>query len=193
MAGDRHLIECLVVNLVDNALHYNLDHGRVDILTATKAGAAVLSVSNTGAVVPASAVDRLLQPFQRIARERTGHGEGLGLGLSIVEAIATSHGGTLTLYPPPDGGLEVTVSFPAANLPAVNQSIIEAEPGENLPTRSTPSARRAIAPAQPSSPAMAPSPQTDHRRDPSARYPARSRSKRHSTPPVSPPSPFSPA
>jgi signal transduction histidine kinase len=117
MAGDPRLIECLVVNLVDNALRYNLDHGRVDILTTTKAGAAVLSVSNTGPVVPASAVDRLRQPFQRIGRERTGHGKGLGLGLSIVEAIATSHGGTLTLHPPPGGGLEVTVSFPAANLP----------------------------------------------------------------------------
>jgi signal transduction histidine kinase len=155
MAGDTRLIECLVVNLVDNALRYNLNHGQVDILTATKAGAAVLSVSNTGPVVPASAVDRLLQPFQRIGRERTGHGKGLGLGLSIVEAIATSHGGTLTLHPQPGGGLEVTVSFPAAKLPAVNQSIINTESGESLPTRSTPPARRAIEPAQPSSAASA--------------------------------------
>jgi signal transduction histidine kinase len=122
MAGDPRLIECLVVNLVDNALRYNLDHGRVDILTATQTGAAVLTVSNTGPVVPASAVDQLLQPFQRIGRERTGHGKGLGLGLSIVEAIATSHGGTLTLHPAPDGGLEVTVTFSATCLTTVSQT-----------------------------------------------------------------------
>ena len=114
MAGDPRLIECLVVNLLDNAVRYNLDHGRVDILTATKAGAAVLSVVNTGPVVPASAVDRLLKPFQHVGRERTGHGDGLGLGLSIAEAIAIAHGGTLKLNPPPGGGLEVTVSFSAA-------------------------------------------------------------------------------
>lgn len=131
MAGDPRLIECLVVNLVDNALRYNRGRGRVDILTATKAGAAVLSVSNTGPVVPASSLGRLLQPFQRIGRERTGHGEGLGLGLSIVEAIATSHDGTPTLHPMSDGGLEVTVSFPAGNLSAANQSGIETELGVN--------------------------------------------------------------
>jgi len=145
MAGDPRLIECLVVNLVDNALGYNLDHGRVDIMTATKAGAAVLSVSNTGPVVPASSLGRLLQPFQRIGRERTGHGEGLGL--SIVEAIATSHNGTLTLHPTPGGGLEATVSFPAGNLSAANQSIIKTEPDENLPARPAPTARRATEPA----------------------------------------------
>jgi signal transduction histidine kinase len=133
LAGDPGLIECLVVNLLDNAMRYNLHHGRIDIVTATKAGAAVLSVSNTGPVVPASTVDRLLQPFQRIGRERTGHGDGLGLGLSIVEAIATSHGATLTLHPLPDGGLEATVSFPAADLSAVSRSMIKTEPCENLP------------------------------------------------------------
>ena len=134
MAGDPRLIECLVVNLVDNALRYNLNHGggRVDILTATNAGAAVLSVSNTGPVVAALSLGRLLQPFQRIGRERTGHGEGLGLGLSIVEAIATSHDGTLTLHPTSGGGLEATVSFPADKLSATNQSTIKTEPGENL-------------------------------------------------------------
>jgi signal transduction histidine kinase len=148
MTGDRHLIECLVANLIDNALRYNLDHGSVDILTATNAGAAVLSVSNTGPVLPASAVDAMLQPFQRVGRERTGHGKGLGLGLSIVEAIATSHGGTLTLYPPIDGGLKATVTFPAPGLEAVNQSIIKTESGDSLPARSAPSATE---PAEPSS------------------------------------------
>jgi len=117
-------IKCLVANLVDNAQRYNLGHGPVDILTATKAGAAVLSVSNGGPILPASAVDRLPQPFQRIGAERTGHGEGLGLGLSVVEAVAASHGGTLTFYPPTDCGLKATVSLPARNLVAVNCFVV---------------------------------------------------------------------
>jgi signal transduction histidine kinase len=45
-------------------------------------------VINTGAVIPAAAIDRLLQPFQRLGSDRTGHEDGLGLGLSIVQASA---------------------------------------------------------------------------------------------------------
>jgi signal transduction histidine kinase len=131
MFGDPRLIECLIVNLVDNALHHNLVHGHVDILTTTKDGDAILSVSNTGPVVPAPTVDLLLQPFQRIGPERTEHGKGLGLGLSIVAAIATAHGGTLTLRPPPDGGLEVTVAFSAANMTVRDRSIVKTNTGEN--------------------------------------------------------------
>jgi len=73
---------------------------------------AVLSVSNTGPAVPAAAVDRLLRPFQRLGADRTGHAEGLGLGLSIVQAIAQAHGAALVVRPQPGGGLRVEVSFP---------------------------------------------------------------------------------
>jgi signal transduction histidine kinase len=47
----------------------------------------VLSVVNSGPLVSADDIDRLFQPFQRLASERNSH-DGLGLGLSIVEAIA---------------------------------------------------------------------------------------------------------
>ena len=48
-------------------------------------------MTNTGPAVPATAIDPLLQPFQRLGADRTGHGDGLGLGLSIVQAIAQAH------------------------------------------------------------------------------------------------------
>jgi signal transduction histidine kinase len=106
------LVERLVANLVDNALRHNVPDGRIAVATNTEAGHAVLSVTNTGPTVPAAAVDQLLQPFQRLAPERTTR-EGVGLGLSIVQAIATAHNATLTLRPQPKGGLHVEVSFPA--------------------------------------------------------------------------------
>jgi signal transduction histidine kinase len=111
--GDRSLIESLLANLVDNALRHNQPGGRVAISTTTSAGRALISVSNTGAVISSDQVDRLFQPFQRLGNERIRVGDGPGLGLTIVRAIATAHVATLTARPRPGGGLEIDVSFPA--------------------------------------------------------------------------------
>ena len=111
-SGDPRLAERLIANLADNALAHNVPGGHLKVITGTRNSRAVLSVINTGPVVPAAAVDRLLQPFQRLGTDRTSHGEGLGLGLSIVQAIAQAHGATLTIRPQPGGGLHAEVSFP---------------------------------------------------------------------------------
>ncbi|HWF22446.1 MAG TPA: ATP-binding protein [Acidimicrobiales bacterium] len=110
-SGDARLIERLVANLVDNALRHNLADGRIEVVTATSHGHAILTVSNDGPRVPSSEIDRLFEPFQRLGAERTGHHEGLGVGLSIVKAIAEVHGATVTTRPRAQGGLDITLSF----------------------------------------------------------------------------------
>jgi signal transduction histidine kinase len=112
MTGDPRLVERLVANLVDNGLAYNSDPGGLDITTESRGDVAFLSIANTGPVVEAAAVGRLTRPFERLAAERTGHGEGSGLGLSIVQAIVNAHRGRLTIRPRPRGGLTVEVTFP---------------------------------------------------------------------------------
>jgi signal transduction histidine kinase len=112
VAGDLRLVERLLENLVDNALRHNVPEGRIEVATKTEAGRAALSVLNTGPIVPAGAVDQLAQPFRRLAPDRTTRGEGVGLGLSIVQAIATAHDAALTLHPQPEGGLRAEVNFP---------------------------------------------------------------------------------
>jgi signal transduction histidine kinase len=109
--GDPRLIERLVANLVDNATGHNVTAGHVWVATAVTDGTAVLSVANTGPLIPASDVNRLFQPFQRLDFGRTNH-NGHGLGLSIVKAIATAHGATITAGPRPEGGLSIEVTFP---------------------------------------------------------------------------------
>jgi signal transduction histidine kinase len=69
-------------------------------------------VADTGPVVDAGEVPRLPRPFQRSGARRTGGDGGLGLGLSIVDAVATAHGARLTVTPRPGSGLDVTVAFP---------------------------------------------------------------------------------
>jgi signal transduction histidine kinase len=112
VSGDPRLIERLVRNLVDNAIRYNRPSGRVGITARTRAGHAVLAVANTGPAVPAADVDRLFQPFQRLAANRSSQRDGNGLGLSIVKAIADAHDATITATPQPHGGLRIAVSFP---------------------------------------------------------------------------------
>ncbi|MDQ1463817.1 MAG: hypothetical protein QOC73_758 [Actinomycetota bacterium] len=112
VTGDPRLVERLVTNLVDNALRHNVARGHVYVGIEATPGHAVLSVRNTGPVVPDDAVSRLFQPFRRIEADRTVRGEGLGLGLSIVQAIADAHGATITTHAAPQGGLQVDVEFP---------------------------------------------------------------------------------
>jgi signal transduction histidine kinase len=112
-AGDPRLAERLVANLVANALRHNLPAGgRIDLTTSTRDGRAILSVVNSGAVVPPDQVERLFQPFQRLGAERTNHSDGVGLGLSIVQAIAAAHQATVATTAQIAGGLTIEVSFP---------------------------------------------------------------------------------
>jgi signal transduction histidine kinase len=112
VAGDPRLLQILVANLIDNAIQHNVNGGRIELTTATIAGRATLSVHNTGPVIPPQQVSRLLQPFQRLGAERVRQTDGHGLGLAIVQAIATAHGATLTGTARPDGGLDIDVNFP---------------------------------------------------------------------------------
>lgn len=112
--GDPSLAAILIANLLDNALRHNEEDGNITINAATSATAAVISVTNTGPVVPVGEVDRLFQPFQRLGAERTRHTGGYGLGLAIVDAVATAHGATVAAHARPEGGLSIDVRFPLA-------------------------------------------------------------------------------
>jgi signal transduction histidine kinase len=111
VAGDRALLERLAGNLLENAIRYNRAGGWVRTRTGTENGHVLLQVSNSGEAIGADAIPALFEPFQRLAPERTGS-DGLGLGLSIVRAVATAHGGDVYAEPGPDGGLAVRVSLP---------------------------------------------------------------------------------
>jgi signal transduction histidine kinase len=111
--GDPLLIQQLVTNLIDNAVRHNVPGGDIQISTKTRDGRAVLSVTNSGQVVPAGEVDRLFQPFQRLGPRPARRDGGHGLGLSIVRAIVTAHAATITAQPRPGGGLAIDVTFPA--------------------------------------------------------------------------------
>ena len=114
--GDPRLAESLVANLVANALRHNVPGGWAAIETGAAAGRSMVRVANSGPVIPPGELDRLFQPFQRLGDERV-HGPGHGLGLAIVHAIAVAHGAGIIARARPEGGLDITVSFPYGGTP----------------------------------------------------------------------------
>jgi signal transduction histidine kinase len=110
--GDPSLAGSLVANLVDNAIRHNVPGGWLKVSTTMTDGRAIIRVSNTGPVIPPRELDRLFQPFQQLGLARIRHGDGHGLGLAIVRAIAVAHKAAVTAAARPEGGLDIEVSFP---------------------------------------------------------------------------------
>ncbi|MCS0587606.1 sensor histidine kinase [Massilia norwichensis] len=114
-------IRILVKNLIDNAIRYTPQGGRVDISVAVDGGRVILDIDDTGPGIPVAERERVFDPFYRVL----GSGEiGSGLGLAITSSIADQIGARMSLLDKPDGtrGLRVRVGFPAcgaAGLPRV--------------------------------------------------------------------------
>ena len=111
VAGEAPLLERLITNLVQNAIKYNADGGRIDIGVDADG---TLIVANTGPRVAPEQVARLFDPFRRASGDRLDHGGGAGLGLTIVRSIVTAHHGTIDARANPEGGLTVAVHLPLA-------------------------------------------------------------------------------
>ncbi|MGA5497110.1 sensor histidine kinase [Streptomyces cinereoruber] len=111
--GNGVLLERIALNLLQNAVRYNVPEGGwVEVATEVEHGRAVLLVSNTGPVVPAYEIDNLFEPFRRLRQERTGSDKGVGLGLSIARSVARAHGGRIMAEPREGGGLVMRVTLP---------------------------------------------------------------------------------
>ncbi len=117
VAGSPTLLSRMVVNLLDNAIRYNEAGGWVQVTTTTEGPSALLLVENSGSILDPAEVGPLERPFRRGGAERTCSDGGVGLGLSIVAAIAAAHHGTVELEARPQGGLRVAVKLPHARLP----------------------------------------------------------------------------
>jgi signal transduction histidine kinase len=110
--GDRVLLERMIANLVENAVRHNNPGGWIGIRTTQQSDGAVFEIANTGPSVSAEQIPTLFEPFAR-ANQRVGSSDGgVGLGLSIANAIARAHNATISASPRPGGGLEMSVAIP---------------------------------------------------------------------------------
>ena len=112
--GERDAVATLIRNLVDNAVRYTPETGRVDVSverTTASPAQAVIRVTDNGPGIAPQERDRV---FDRFYRQPGTRSPGSGLGLAIVKAIAGAHGATVELDAAPGGrGVAVTVTFTA--------------------------------------------------------------------------------
>jgi two-component system OmpR family sensor kinase/two-component system sensor histidine kinase QseC len=107
--GDHAALRTLVRNLVDNAVRYTPEHGKVLVRVSHASQGTTLEVTDSGPGIPEA--DRA-RAFDRFYRRSASPAGGSGLGLAIVKAIAERHSATVKLDDAPGGGLRVTVAFP---------------------------------------------------------------------------------
>lgn len=112
--ADSGLMREMLINLVDNAVKYNLPGGHVYIGLVRREADAVLSVRDTGIGIPEEDQERVFERFYRVdtSRTRSGKISGTGLGLAIVKHIVDLHKGAIRLHSVEGRGTEFTVTLP---------------------------------------------------------------------------------
>jgi two-component system phosphate regulon sensor histidine kinase PhoR len=118
---DEMRLEEIVHNLLDNAVKYSHEGGRIVIGVAVRKSELVLSVADEGVGIPAEDLPRIFERFYRADRARSRELGGTGLGLSIVKHIVQLHGGRVEAESVIDQGTTISVILPIADS-AVTQS-----------------------------------------------------------------------
>ena len=104
---DRDKIYILLRNVIENAVRYNREEGRIRIETSEGEGTLTVSVEDTGRGIPPEDLPFICDPFFR-----RGEGRGLGLGLAISRKIAEFCGGSIAIESRPGVGTKVRITFP---------------------------------------------------------------------------------
>jgi signal transduction histidine kinase len=114
VAGDRHRLRQLLLNLADNAVKYNRPGGTVTFSLRRDGKSAALQIINTGAGLAPELQPRVFERFFRGDASHNNSTEGCGLGLSIAQWIVTAHHGEIRFSSEPDKLTAVSVRLPLA-------------------------------------------------------------------------------
>ena len=112
MTGSDGLLYRLLFNLTENAIKYNRPGGTVRLAVQKEAARLVIRVSDTGCGIPESYRESIFQPFFRVDKSRSREYGGVGLGLSLVWAIAELHGGSVCVEDSSEAGTTIAVQLP---------------------------------------------------------------------------------
>lgn len=141
VVGDEPRLRQVLVNLVGNAARHTPPGTPVEIAVgaADDTGRAVLEVRDHGPGIAPEHAARVFERFYRIDASRTRDSGGSGLGMAIVAAIVTSHGGSVAVHPTPGGGATVRVELPAAGPSPSGPRPPDATPPSDVATMTGPS------------------------------------------------------
>jgi two-component system sensor histidine kinase KdpD len=120
--ADAVLLDGLLTNLVENVARHAPAPAALRVEAILDGGRIELTVDDGGPGVPAAALGRLFERFDRLPAPGEGSRRGLGLGLSIVRGFCEAMGATVRAEPSPLGGLRIRASLPIADVPAVDRA-----------------------------------------------------------------------
>ena len=112
ITGDAHQLSSAIGNLIENAVKYSSEGGKVLVTVIPSIDRVDVEVQDEGIGIPAASLDRIFERFYRVDRARSRVTGGTGLGLSIVRNIVTLHGGEVNVTSREGEGSLFTVSIP---------------------------------------------------------------------------------
>lgn len=115
VVGDSGWLERLILNLLDNAIKFTPEGGRVEVSVRSQPGEAVLEVRDSGIGISTQALPHIFEPFYRGDPSRSKEFDGAGLGLSLVEWIVKEHQGRVSVESQPGQGSLFRVAIPLAS------------------------------------------------------------------------------
>ncbi|MHB0999417.1 MAG: two-component system histidine kinase PnpS [Armatimonadota bacterium] len=110
--ADRDAVCQILTNLVDNAIKYTLQGGKVHLSASNEKNHVAINVTDTGVGIPAADLPRIFERFYRVDRARSRESGGTGLGLSIVKHLVEAHGGKVNVSSIPGTGSTFTFTLP---------------------------------------------------------------------------------
>lgn len=116
LRGDRDRLSQVFVNVLDNAVKFTPEGGRVTIGAEARAEGVTVTIADTGAGIPREDLSRLGERFYRVDKTRSRELGGTGLGLSIVKHLLLAHGGKMDIESQPGRGTKVSLFFPLQNV-----------------------------------------------------------------------------
>jgi K+-sensing histidine kinase KdpD len=109
--GDQERLKQVMINLVSNAIKYNREGGRVEIIVGADNNGMRVQIKDTGKGIPPDALPHLFEKFYRVP-DSEGWAQGTGLGLSIVKQLIEAHGGQIEAESQVDVGTTMTFTLP---------------------------------------------------------------------------------
>lgn len=109
------LFEQALINLLDNAIKYSRDKGRIRLTAAGDFSSLVINVQDWGTGIPQEHLHRLFERFYRVDKARSRKLGGTGLGLAIVKHIIQSHNGEISVSSTPGKGSTFTIQLPTSS------------------------------------------------------------------------------
>jgi len=115
VSGDPLRLRQAVVNLLDNAIKYTPEHGQIEVSVTAAASKAQIGIRDSGIGISAESLPHIFERFYRTDTARNRNSGGAGLGLSIVKAICSAHGGEVKVQSEEGSGSRFELELPLAS------------------------------------------------------------------------------